>query len=259
MLFRALDGGSRVGASCYYLETKLRTRTVRLITDCGIRFGENRQSIAPDDVHYLDRVHINIILITHAHVDHSGALALLARLHPEAKIVMTEATAEMTEVMLLDSLHIAERHGVQPVFTLEDKVALMRPGRITCLAQGHWYVPFPDEPEFKILAHPAGHIRGAVSFIIVTPSGTIMFSGDVSRHDTPTVLGAKLPPVKIDALVTEMTYGNIGLPPYEHEIKRLVKRVLEKALFKKLLIILTNQLRFKRVGEIRRKSFFYQL
>jgi len=96
MLFRALDGGSRVGASCYYLETKLRTRTVRLVTDCGIRFGDNRQSIAPDDVHYLDRVHIDIILITHAHMDHSGALALLARLHPEAQIIMTEALDGLT-------------------------------------------------------------------------------------------------------------------------------------------------------------------
>ncbi|MBI5147560.1 MAG: MBL fold metallo-hydrolase, partial [Parcubacteria group bacterium] len=98
--------------------------------------------------------------------------------------------------------------------------------RVHPIAEPAWWLsPLAG---WEICFWPAGHIRGAASVLLNTPEGSVMFTGDVSAGDQPTVAGARTPDCfRPDVLVTETTYGGRDLPPREEEVKRLVGRVLD--------------------------------
>jgi metallo-beta-lactamase family protein len=197
----------------------------KLLVDCGMFQGfkalrDRNWSPWPFDPATLDAV-----LLTHAHIDHSGSLPLLTRQGFKGPIWSTAATADLCEVLLQDTAHLQEeearyrnRHGAtkhqpaEPLYTVRDAQACLRhfkrvaPDGVVDLGEG-----------LKVRFTPAGHILGAASVAIEYQGRTLLFSGDLGRDDD-LVMPAPQTGQKADWVVVESTYGDRlhpGLDPIE--------------------------------------------
>lgn len=182
---------------------------------------------------------ISDILITHAHMDHTGYLPALVKQGFHGRIHCTAATAELTAIVLRDAGYLQERdaehaqtHGYSrhdpalPLYTVDDverTLPLIAPiGYDTDLDLGHGLVARFTR---------AGHILGSASIHLTTPDGSILFSGDLGRPDHP-ILRARETPPGADCVLMESTYGDRPHPdpvnlPHEQvadAIRRTVRR-----------------------------------
>lgn len=202
--FRFLPlGGTQVGASCYLYELG-RTR---LLIDCGVQPGLLGAESLPRLELFRDH-RPDALVITHAHSDHIGALAVVKLLLPDLPVYMTEATARITLPMLLDAAKVAQRNG-SPMFNERDVVKALQ--QVTTFA--------PDSPfeigEVTLTPRVSGHIVGAVGLLLEHRSGfRVWHTADFNTVATPTTDAAYLPPVpeEVDVVVSETTYGNLELP-----------------------------------------------
>ncbi|MBI4133011.1 MBL fold metallo-hydrolase, partial [Candidatus Uhrbacteria bacterium] len=196
MNFFAVGGGDEIGASCYLLRIAGRN----IVVDSGVRFKEERRT-EPADLDKLKGKRIDAIFITHGHIDHIGAIPLLAAQHPEAEIYATVPTIAIGSMLLKDSIKVAGYNKQTPLFgwgELDD----FR-WRVIEIESPDWFSPWPN---WRVSFWPAGHMRGAASILIDSPKGKAMFSGDVSFYDTPVVKGARLPEnFQPDLLITDST------------------------------------------------------
>ena len=220
MRFTAIGGGNEIGASCYVLQSAGK----RLVVDCGLRFrnrGGNRTE--PPKLNSLRGKRVDAILDTHPHLDHSGAMPILAAQHPEAKIWATTPTIKIAELMLKDTIKIAERNGQTPHFSWDDLDQFLN--RVTPVESPEWFSPWEG---WRIRFWPAGHMRGAASIHIESPEGNALHSGDTSFYNTAIVKGARFPEgFRPRLLITEATNGDVGLPDRDAEVARMIAKVKE--------------------------------
>lgn len=158
---------------------------------------------------------IEAVLLSHAHLDHSGYLPRLVREGFAGPIYCSEATRDLCELLLLDSAHLQEadadylnRHGLSrhrpalPLYTVADArraIAALRPVPFDAPT------PLPGGMQVRFLR--AGHILGAAIVELDYPGGRLVFSGDLGRYDDPLMP----PPASVtqaDHLIVESTYGN---------------------------------------------------
>lgn len=202
-----------VTGSCTYIEACGK----RFLVDFGMQQGED---IFENVQIPVSPAHIDFVLLTHAHIDHSGLLPLLYSGGFQGEIHSTEATANLCSVMLLDSAHIQEfeaewrsrkaaRRGdpdYEPLYSMEDAMGAIK-----------LFVPHRYESEFevsegiKVLFRDAGHLLGSSSILLtLTENGvtkTIAFSGDIGNIHQPLIRDPRHF-VKADYVVMESTYGN---------------------------------------------------
>lgn len=196
-------------------KTLLRHEEHHVLVDCGLFQGfKNLRQLnwmpLPMDVSKLSAV-----VLTHAHIDHSGALPLLTRQGFRGPIYTSAATKDVTEVLLMDSAKLqqeeadyANRHHTSrhqpalPLYTIRDVEQTMR--QIKPLRFGAWNDALPGLP---LKLQRAGHILGAASVRVRVGRNEVVFSGDLGRTDAP-ILGAPEPLGDADFLVMESTYGN---------------------------------------------------
>jgi Cft2 family RNA processing exonuclease len=221
-----LGGGNEIGASSAIVEIG----SARILVDCGIRMsGEHRLP----DLAALKQTHagqLDAVLLTHAHMDHSGALPVLHQHFPQVPVYTTAPTRGLVEVLLRDSLNImrakAESEGELPLYA---------PAAVNSLIEQIIPVPFGSPLQIGktgIAAtwFPAGHILGAASVGIegIEHGRTIkvLFSGDIAVSDQLTVPGMLAPAgFRPDVLVIESTYGDRLHSPRELEEQRLLEMV----------------------------------
>ena len=200
--------------------TLVEAGEVRFLVDCGM-FQGGRDAWAKNlaaldfDLHRVD-----FVLLTHAHIDHSGLAPRLAALGYRGPIHATATTAELLEVMLLDSAHLQEkeaewrsrhsderrRHAMPPLYNVNQARA--------CLAQLRtiaYESDFQPHPAVSCRFHDAGHILGSaiIDVRVRAASGTrrLVFSGDLGQAASSLLP----PPARIDGadvLLVESTYGN---------------------------------------------------
>jgi len=206
-------GGVReVGRSCYQLETIDATYLV----DCGINQGAGGQF---PDWRGLDHGQVDGVFLTHAHIDHSGALPVLEHkglLADSAKIVCTQATAALAHVLLHDSLKIHEIESQKPNrrtrFTREDVEAVLdRFEPLTGYQTGRIADHFqpstdPADDDLTYRFGSAGHLLGSAWISFESRGRRIVFSGDLGGRSAH-LRGIDTPP-SADALVCESTYGD---------------------------------------------------
>ncbi len=192
----------------------------RLLLDCGMFQGRRQESDTRNRDLGFDPKSVEAVLLSHAHIDHSGALPVLAQRAFRGKVFATRATVDLTEVMLEDSAHIQEsdceyvnrkesRKGKQcrrPYYDTDDVGAIVRR-----FESARYDDPFTVRPRVKATFHDAGHILGSAAIrLTVAARGsttTVLFTGDLGRKQMPILRDPESPP-PCDVLIIESTYGD---------------------------------------------------
>jgi metallo-beta-lactamase family protein len=191
----------------------------RLLLDCGLFQGNKELRLRNWDSLPIAPSSIDWVLLTHAHIDHTGYLPRLMRDGFRGPIFANPATRELTQILLLDSAHIQEedarfanaegysKHSpALPLYTVDEAQAVLP--RLQEIPRSG---AFTISPEFTVLSYDAGHILGSSSLeLTISESGhriTLVFSGDVGRYDQPILKNPQTPP-RADFLVCESTYGD---------------------------------------------------
>lgn len=225
-----------VTGSCTLIEAAGK----KILVDCGMEQGidlyENRPlPIAPADV--------DCILLTHAHIDHSGKIPLMTARGFKGKIYATDATVKLCEIMLLDSAHIQEQEAkwqtrkalrrgeeeVTPLYTVEDAERSLDQFR------GCSYNSSYDIYEgISIRFIDAGHLLGSSSIeITLTENGVkrvLLFSGDIGNVNRPLIRDPQKPE-KADIVIIESTYGTRVHPPrrdYKSQLADICQRTFDR-------------------------------
>ncbi len=206
-----LGAAGAVTGSKYLLELGSR----RVLVDCGLFQGVKRLRERNWQPLPLDPRSLDAVLLTHAHIDHSGYLPVIAREGYRGPVYCTDATRRLLSIMLPDAARLQEeeaefanRHGfskhapARPLYTEADARA--------ALALLHPVAPHSDLAicaEARASYSHAGHLLGAASIRIEAQGESILFSGDLGRMRDP-LMRAPDPPPAADWVVIESTYGN---------------------------------------------------
>ena len=213
-------GAGEVGASCYLLCIDGK----KLLLDSGIRM-DSIQDKLPDFRIIQEKGGLDAIFISHAHLDHTGALPLISREYPNAPIYMTHATKDLVRVLLYDSLKIMDQQeGEIPIYAEVHVRHMMN--RILCFSPEYTMQPFSDS-DIKVTFYHAGHIAGASCVLIQGKEGSVFYSGDISLTNQFTVGGAVIPKLRPDIAIIESTYGDKLHANRQMEEERLVRMVNE--------------------------------
>ncbi len=227
-----------VTGSCHCVEVNGR----KVLVDCGLQQGRDEQ-----DNRELDFVpgYIDDVVVTHAHIDHSGRLPLLVKQGFSGNIYCTRLTAQLLSIMLRDSAQIQENDAayenqkgkragkppVEPLYTLEDVEKTLR-HIVTC--EYGWELDISDG--IKIRFVDAGHLLGSACVEMwLTEQGftkKIVFSGDIGNRKQP-IIRSPQPITEADYVVTESTYGdrlhNVKEKPnYADDLARVIDETLAK-------------------------------
>ena len=152
MEFHFLGGAMEIGASCIYVKAAGR----RFLLDSGIRQSGVKDPL-PDFRTIQEQGGVDAIIVSHAHMDHIGTLPIISKAYPNARIYMTVMTAELTRVLLYDSLKImAYREDEIPHYTEQDVLDML--GRVTPV---RYQAEQLISDGVRLTFYPAGHIAGA--------------------------------------------------------------------------------------------------
>ena len=186
----------------------------RVLVDCGMFQGVKRLRERNRAVFPVDPKSLHAVVLTHAHLDHSGWLPALVKAGFKGHVYCTPGTQALAEILLRDAAKLQEedanfankkgfsKHSpAEPLYTLEDAEKALR-----LLNPVDWHQRVNIDG-MSITFHHAGHIIGASSVHVQTDGGNLVFSGDVGRRNDP-VLNPPEPLPACDWLVTESTYGN---------------------------------------------------
>lgn len=195
----------------------------KLLVDCGLFQGSKDLKERNWESFAVDPATIDWVLLTHAHIDHTGYLPRLVRAGFRGPIYANSATHELCGVLLPDSAHLQEedaqfigKKGYSqhkpplPLYTVAESQAA-----IALLKEIPANDPFTISPEFSVRPHDAGHILGATWLeLTITEGGKhtlVVFSGDLGRYDQP-ILRDPESPSRADFLLCESTYGDRDHP-----------------------------------------------
>lgn len=241
MRFTFLGAAREVTGSCFLVETG----AVRFLVDCGMYQGGREAPERNRKPFDFDPRTIDFVLLTHAHIDHSGLLPKLTRAGFTGPIYSTAATADLLAVMLPDSGYIQEREAErakrdgqrrrssfravvqEPVYTVQDAERCLK--QVSPVPYDEWMDPHQS---VRCRFRDAGHILGsAIIELRVTESGrttALVCSGDLGQPGRP-ILRDPTPVEEADFLLIESTYGNRAhrdQPATLEELAQLIEHTL---------------------------------
>jgi Cft2 family RNA processing exonuclease len=217
-----LGGADEVGASSTLINIGGKT----ILVDAGIRISpRSSRGIANDQLPDLRPISEaggpDMILVTHAHTDHTGALPLVVEQYPHVPVLATPPTVELVRILQADAQRIMqsrqEQEGELPLFDEIAAERLMKAFQTVAFRQ-----PVRLGENLQVTFYPAGHIVGAAILVLDSDEGVLVLSGDVSLSAQRAVGSAMLPNIKADALVLESTYGGKLHANRVAEEKRLI-------------------------------------
>lgn len=218
MKFYFLGGAMEIGGSCIYI----RIAGKGILLDSGIRQSNSKDPL-PDFRTIQEQGGLDAIFVSHAHMDHIGTLPIISKAFPGSPVYMTVMTADLTRVLLYDSLKIMKyKEDEIPHYSEQDVLAMLK--RIHPVG---YQTPFPVFDKFTLTFYPAGHIAGAACIYLTTEEGSLFYSGDFSSFSQRTIEGASIPKLRPDVAIVESTYGNRLHANRQVEEKRLTELVGE--------------------------------
>ena len=195
----------------------------KILLDCGLYQGYDDDLEDFNRNWYFNPADIDVLILSHAHIDHSGRIPKLVKDGFEGKIISTHATRDLCTVMLMDSAYLQERDAeyenrwrkkegkklIEPLYDDEDVHKAM--SQFMTVGYDRWY-PIPEIDNVWFLFKDSGHILGAgsISLRIKTEHReefTLGFTGDIGRPDRP-ILQDPAPMPQCDYLICESTYGD---------------------------------------------------
>lgn len=231
-----LGATHEVTGSCIYLEACGK----KILIDCGMEQGKDFFENEPVPVPAAD---IDMVLLTHAHIDHSGKLPLLYKCGFRGQIFSTCATERLCQIMLRDSANIqmfeaewrnrkgkrAGREEVVPLYTIEDALGVLK-----CFVECEYEEETMIAEGIKIRFVDAGHLLGSSSIEVwITEQGTekkIVFSGDIGNINQPVVRDPQY--IKdADYVVMESTYGDRShgpRPDYIRDLTDVIQKTFDR-------------------------------
>lgn len=232
-----LGAAHEVTGSCTLLEAGNR----RILVDCGMEQGKHTFEHQSSPV---SASAVDCVLLTHAHIDHSGNLPLLSKDGFQGVVYATEATYHLCEIMLMDCAHIQmadiervnrkmKRSGndlLEPLYDMEDAQNVLK--RFHPCGYGERIQVFEN---VSIRFLDAGHLLGSSSIEVwLEENGEtrkLVFSGDIGNADKP-IVGNPQPPADADYVIMESTYGNRlhhkERPDYMAELTQYVQQTLAR-------------------------------
>ncbi len=225
-----LGAAGTVTGSRYLIQAAGR----RILVDCGLFQGYKQLRLRNWNPFPVPPRSIHAVLLTHAHLDHSGYLPALVRAGFRGKVYCTPATADLCGLLLPDSGHLqeeearfAQRHRYsrhakpEPLYTVDDANAAL--GRLRTI---DFDTDLDVGPGISARFIPAGHLLGAAQVRVAVADRVVHFSGDVGRPNDP-IMRPPRPLEPADILVCESTYGNRKHPQVnpEEELAAVINRV----------------------------------
>ncbi len=208
--FRALGGAGEVGGSSHLLDFG----KTRVLVDAGIKPDGRGGPVTPD-FEGLDG--LDAAIVTHAHLDHCGALPLLVRDRPDVPIYCTPPSAKLIVSALND--HAAMGGGLPggaPIHEVKKRLVPVPFGKPLKLGDA------------KITLTESGHILGAASVLVRSGPATVFHTGDICMEDHFSIPSARLPDVTgIDLLIMEATLADQKPQPFSDSIRTMVETINE--------------------------------
>ena len=225
-----------VTGSCHCLEVNGKN----ILVDCGLQQGRDEVDNTTLPFHPGS---IDAVLVTHAHIDHSGRIPMLIKNGFQGRIITTRLTANLLDIMLQDSAHIQEqdaeyqnrknkragRPEVQPIYTVADA---LRVREVVQTCEYGQTVQITDDVTAEFI--DAGHLLGSASIRLTCREGdetrTIVFSGDIGNVDQPIIRDPQFFD-KADYLLMESTYGDRNhteVWSYTDELAQIIDETIAK-------------------------------
>ena len=209
----------------------VRAQGAQLLLDCGLFQGLKALRLRNREPPPFDPRALDAVLLSHAHLDHSGYLPLLVKQGFAGPIHCTPGTADLLELLLLDSAHIQEedaeranRRGYSkhapalPLYTTEDARRALEQVQVHAYGE-----PFSPLPRTQVLLRRAGHILGSSTVELTLGGHTkVVHSGDLGRWGRPILRDPELVP-EANVLLVEGTYGTrVHAPDAEEQLVRVI-------------------------------------
>lgn len=201
---------------------------LNLLVDCGLNPKQIGRRATPD-LGRLRGIHLDLIIITHCHLDHIGSLPIVMREHPDTPVLMTTSSRIIIERMLHNSASVMLRQKEDanipdyPLFTHEEIDRISK--RFVTLNFGQTKKFHGRRDEIEILLHPAGHVAGAAAVELHHKHRAIFFTGDVLFENQRTLAGAKFPAGHFDTIVLETTRGATERPPGKERVNEVARLI----------------------------------
>ncbi len=222
----------------------VRTKHGTILLDCGLFQGTRSESIERNQRLRLPVRELKAVVLSHAHIDHSGALPLLYKQGYKGAVYGTPATRSLCTVMLRDAASIqasdarylnkqSAKHGsgelVEPLYDDEDVVRV-----IERMISVPYHTTVPIAPGVDLTFYEAGHVLGSAVVALDIEEGKkkkrVVFTGDLGRHGRPIIRDPEIPE-ETDVLVTESTYGNRlhdSVEKMEEDLARVVTTTVKR-------------------------------
>ncbi len=214
----------------------------RILLDCGLYQGKRKDAFERNRHLPFDPASVDVLILSHAHIDHSGNIPGLVRNGFKGDIVCTSATRDLSATMLMDSAHIQEkdvefvnrrreREGknlFEPLYVQADVIEAMK--LFTGIA---YHRPRQIVPGVTLTLVDAGHMLGSASVVLDIEDKTagrdlrLVFSGDIGRVGIPIIRDPEPVADGADILLMESTYGGRFHEPYEDSEKALERIIRE--------------------------------
>lgn len=218
----------------------------KILLDCGLFQGKRKEAFERNRTEFCQGEKIDALILSHAHIDHSGRIPRLVKNGFSGDIFCTSATRDLCAVMLMDSAYIQEKdvefvnrrrkkkgqRAFEPLYTKADVATAM--AQFVGLSYDRRYQLFPG---IDLTLVDAGHMLGSAHVILDIEdqaSGErrrLVYSGDIGRPDIPIIRDPVPLHAGADILIMESTYGNRQHPPYpesEHELERIVNETASR-------------------------------
>jgi metallo-beta-lactamase family protein len=225
----------------------------KIMLDCGLYQGNSAGDWPKNNRWFIPPSEIDYLVLSHAHIDHSGRIPKLVKDGFKGKIISTHATMSLTTIMLLDSAFIQENEVEYwnkrkrkknprfkdfriPLYTIEDAQDSIE--NFVSIGYEKWY---NLDDKISILFRDAGHILGSASVTVKIKEGgitrTIGFTGDIGRPNRP-ILKDPIPMPNVDYLICESTYGDRLHNSAPEEIDKFLKIIKKTCIQKRGKLII---------------------